>query len=241
MASPAEHEADRVRAVYARRAERGLDSRYDSSRPANRFIYQTRERDLIRLLGGLGLLPLEARSVLDVGCGDGGVLRDLARLGASPERLAGVDLLPERIDRARELTVGARFEVGDARALPFQDGSMELVLAFTLFSSVLEDAVRREIAAEMARVCAAGGAVVIYDFWTNPFNRDARPVRRSELRSLFPGWKVSFRSTTLAPPLVRALAPLPGGTVACTLLEVLPFLRTHFLAALRPPRPQANS
>jgi hypothetical protein len=44
---------------------------------------------------------------------------------------------------------------------------------------------------------------------------------------------VQFRATTLAPPIVRLLAPLPGGWVACTLTEVIPFLKTHFLAAIR--------
>jgi hypothetical protein len=55
------------------------------------------------------------------------------------------------------------------------------------------------------------------------------------VRSLFAGAEVEFRRATLAPPLVQVLAPLPGGRIACTLLEVLPFLHTHFIASIRFP------
>ncbi len=189
----------------------------------------------MRLLRDAGLLPLAGRRVLDAGCGDGGVLRDLIRLGADPACLTGIDLLPARVERARELTAGVRFDEGDAQSLPYEAGAFDLVLGFTLLSSIMDGAARRRVASEIARVCAPGGAVVLYDFWINPFNRDALPLKRDQVRELFPGWTASFRSTTLAPPLTRLLAPLPGGHIACTLLEVLPFLRTHFLVALRPP------
>jgi len=225
-------EAERVRAAYARRAELGLDARYDYWQPANLFIYQSRERALLGLLAGAGVLPLTGRRVLDVGCGDGGVLRDLLRYGARAADLHGVDLLPERVERARELTPGARIEVGDAQALPYEDAGFDLVLGFTLLSSVVDEGARRRVAAEMARVTKPGGLVVVYDFWTNPTNRDVRPLRRAELRRLFPGRRVEFRGVTLAPPVVRALVGLPGGWLACTALEVLPFLRTHYLAAV---------
>jgi ubiquinone/menaquinone biosynthesis C-methylase UbiE len=225
-------EARRVKDVYARRAELGLDSRYEYWQPANLFIYQARERAVLALLCESGLLPLTGRRVLDVGCGDGAVLRDMLRYGALAADLSGVDLLPERVERARELTPGARIEVGDARELRLEDGSQDVVLAFTLLSSVVEATARRKVASEMMRVTKRGGVVLVYDFWTNPTNRDVRPLRRAELRDLFPTREVRFRGTTLAPPLLRALVRLPGGWVASSALEMLPFLRTHYVAAV---------
>jgi ubiquinone/menaquinone biosynthesis C-methylase UbiE len=225
-------EARRVKDSYARRAERGLDSRYEYWEPANLFIYQARERALLALLHEAGLLPLMGRRVLDVGCGDGAMLREMLRYGASALELSGVDLLPERVERARELTPGAQIEVGDARALAFEDASQDVVLGFTLLSSVVDPTARHKVASEMARVTRRGGVVLVYDFWTNPTNRDVRPLRRAELRGLFPGYEVSFRGTTLAPPLLRALIRLPGGWFASSVLEMLPFLRTHYVAAV---------
>jgi hypothetical protein len=49
---------------------------------------------------------------------------------------------------------------------------------------------------------------------------------------LFPTREITFRGTTLAPPLLRALIRLPGGWFASTVLEMLPFLRTHYVAAV---------
>jgi ubiquinone/menaquinone biosynthesis C-methylase UbiE len=228
-----DREATRVRAAYARRAELGLDSRYDYWQPANLFIYQARERAMLALLREAGLLPLTGRRVLDVGCGDGAVLRDMLRYGALAVDLTGVDLLTERVERARELTPGARIEAVDARELPVETATQDVVLAFTLLSSVVDAEARRRVAAEMTRAVKPGGVALVYDFWLNPTNRDVRPVKRSELRRLFAGREVSFRGTTLAPPLLRALIRLPGGWFACSVLEMLPFLRTHYVAAIR--------
>ena len=76
-------EADRLRAAYARRDRLGLDARYDYWRPDNLFSFQARERAVLDLLAAAGFLPMAGRRVLDVGCGDGAVLLDMLRYGAS--------------------------------------------------------------------------------------------------------------------------------------------------------------
>jgi SAM-dependent methyltransferase len=232
MGPELEQEAARVRAAYARRAERGLDARYDYWTPANLYIYHSRERALLRALWQANMLPLAGRRVLDVGCGDGGVLRELLRYGATPDCLHGIDLLEERVERAREQTPGAHIQGGDAQALPFDDACFDLVLGFTLLSSVLPDEARQRIAAQMTRVTRPGGLIVLYDFRLNPTNRDARPLKRDDVRSLFADRRIELHNACLAPPIVRLLAPLPGGRLACTALEVLPFLQTHYIAAI---------
>jgi ubiquinone/menaquinone biosynthesis C-methylase UbiE len=225
-------EAQRVRDAYARRATRGLDARYDYWRPENLFIYQARERAVLSLLRRANMLPLTGRRVLDVGCGDGAVLRDLLRYGATADGLHGVDLLADRVERARELTPGAHIEVADAQSLNYEDGSMDLVLGFTLLSSVVEPEARARVASEMRRVTRHGGVVLLYDFWTNPFNKDVRPLKQEEVRMLFPDCRIDFQPTTLAPPLLRLVIKAPGGWLACSWLDMLPFLRTHYVAAI---------
>jgi SAM-dependent methyltransferase len=234
MATEIEREAARVRAAYARRAERGLDSRYDYWDPPNLFIYQARERTLLSLLGQAGLLPVGERRVLDAGCGDGSALQDFLRYGASIDKLYGVDLLEDRVETARQRLPGATIENADAQSLPFPDADFDIVLGFTLFSSVIADEARRRVAAEMLRVTGKNGAIVLYDFWTNPTNRDTRPLRRDHVRALFPGSRIEFKHATLAPPLVRALVRAPGGWLACSTLSVIPFLQTHYVAIIRP-------
>jgi len=233
-------EAERIRSAYARREERGLEGRYSYWEPANLYLYQARERALVSLLAGTGLpdrqaglLPMTNLRVLDVGCGEGAVLRDLLRLGARPENLAGVDLLVSRLAKAGALNAGMAFSVADAADLPYADVSFDLLLAFTLLSSIIDVEARGAAASEMLRVPRPGGVLIVYDFWVNPRNPDVRPLRRAEVRRLFPGCTFNWRRVTLAPPLLRLLVPsAPGGWLACYLLEKLPFLCTHFLVAV---------
>ena len=232
MTREVRQEAERVRAAYARRDKLGLDGRYAYWEPANLFIYQNRERRLLRLLRDFPGLPLSGQRVLDAGCGDGALLRDMQRYGAQTENLFGFDLLEGRVQRARELTPGAKIDTGDAQSMPYADASFDLVLGFTLLSSVSSAAALGRVTSELARVVKQGGRLVIYDFWTNPFNRDVRPLRRNSLKRLFPNRQIDFLPVTLAPPLVRLLTRAPGGWFACTGLEMVPFLKTHYLAAI---------
>jgi SAM-dependent methyltransferase len=226
-------EAERIRAAYARREERGLEGRYSYWEPANLYLYQGRERALVSLLADAGLLPMTDLRVLDVGCGEGAVLRDLLRFGARPENLVGVDLLVSRLASAGASNANMAFSVADAATLPFPDASFDLLLAFTLLSSIIDGEARGAASSEMLRVLQPGGALIVYDFWVNPRNRDVRPLSRGEVRRLFPGCTFNWRRVTLAPPLLRLLAPFaPGGWLACYMLEKLPFLCTHFLVTV---------
>jgi SAM-dependent methyltransferase len=233
MASDIEREADRVRAAYARREALGLEARYAYWQPANLYIYQTRERAFLSLLREAGMLPLAGREVLDAGCGDGAVLLDCLRYGAEPEDLHGIDLLVDRIERARSRLPGAAIRIADAQSLPYEDQRFDVTLAFTLLSSVVDREARTRVARELLRVTKPGGLIVVYDFWINPLNRHVKALRQRDVRALFAGHPIDFRRTTLAPPLCRLLVRAPGGWLACSLLEVIPFLKTHYLAAIR--------
>jgi ubiquinone/menaquinone biosynthesis C-methylase UbiE len=226
--------ADDIREAYRRRAARGADDRYALTDPANLYLYQRRERDLLALLRRRHLLPLAGQRILDIGCGSGDVLRDLVRFGATPALLEGIDLLPERIDAARERSAAAiNFRAGDATALPCKDASFDVALQFTLLSSVVDGAARRAVCRETLRVLRPGGTVIIYDFTWNPRNRDVRGVGAGELRRLYEGCAVDARRVTLAPPISRRLARL--SFTLCRALEALPPLRSHLLAAVRKP------
>jgi len=87
-----------------------------------------------------------------VGCGGGVELRRLTTIGASPDRLAGIDLMPYRVEAARRILPLARIEIGSAHEMPFPDASFDIVSQFVVFSSVVDPQVRRAIAAEMLRV-----------------------------------------------------------------------------------------
>lgn len=58
-----------------------------------------------------------------------------------------------------------------------------------------------------------------------------RGVRKHELASLFPGFDVHWRRVTLAPPLVRLLAPRLRPLAS--LIQELRVADTHAMAVLR--------
>ncbi len=230
-----DHEVQRLQEVYREYEARDLGAtRWGEQNRGNRTIMAERRRVMRALLGSHGLLPLGTREVLEVGCGSGHVLAGLQDLGAAPERLHGVDLLPGRIAEARRAHPGLDIRQANAEQLPFADASFDLVLLFVVFSSILDATMQRNVAAECARVLRPGGHVLWYDFrYDNPSNEHVRGVRRREVERLFPGFELTLRTLTVVPQLVRRLGPLTE--VAYPVLAAVPPLRTYYMGLLGKP------
>lgn len=228
-------EIERVKRVYAER-ERLPADRYSLLRTGNLYRVQRRERALLDLLAREGFADLSEATVLDVGCGTGDDLRQLMRYGARSERMVGVDVLTDRLAKARDLSPHLRFELIDGTGLPFPDATFDLVLQSTVFSSILDAGTRQRLAAEMRRVVKPHGLIVWYDMRvTDPRNRDLVPMTRDGIRALFPDCDVRLAATTLIPALARRLAPFSW--TLCRALEAIPALRGHYMGAIRPHGP----
>jgi SAM-dependent methyltransferase len=220
-------ELDQIAARYARR---GQGDRYSLLRPEVWQMWQERQRALLRLLATRPGTPADWRAT-EVGCGAGGNLLDLLRLGLQPAHLIGIELLPERLAAARAaLPEGVRLLAGDASAAEVAPGSQDLVLQSTVFSSILDDALQQRVADAMWRWLKPGGAVVWYDFTVNnPRNPDVRGVPLARVRELFPQGRFTARRVTLAPPLARAFP------TAYAVFNLIPWLRTHRLVLIDKP------
>jgi SAM-dependent methyltransferase len=141
-------EEARIRAVYARREED--DARYSWFSPGYQFEVQERERRLLALLRRYDCGNLESKKILEVGCGGGQWLRDFIKWGARPENVTGIDLLADRVSKARRLCSPAvRIECASAAELPFSNGTFDLVLQATVFTSILDPDLKRRVAVEM--------------------------------------------------------------------------------------------
>jgi SAM-dependent methyltransferase len=106
----------------------------------------------------LGLVPGEARSLLDVACGTGIVTRRLAA-GRDGLRVTGVDLASAMARQAAVRLPGAIVRA-DSRRLPFRDGEFDAVSSVWLLHLAETDADARRIVAECARVLRPGGVYV---------------------------------------------------------------------------------
>ena len=220
-----------VAAQYDRR-DAVLDAqRYSLFDAAQLQAHQERQRAMLALWRAYGTRALAGCRVVEVGCGTGGNLLDLIRLGAPAEGLTGIELQAERVAAARRaLPAAVTLIEGDATAAPIETSSQDVVLAFTVFSSLLEDDMQDRLAAAMWRWVRPGGGVLWYDFaFDNPRNPDVRGVPVSRLRVLFPEAGLVVRRVTLAPPLARTIARVHPSLIA-PLAACLPFVKTHRLA-----------
>lgn len=115
--------------------------------------------------------------LLDVGCGGGRDLAHWLSRGWTEDRLAGIDVVPDRVERARATCPGIDIRLGIAGPLPYPDASFDVVCASTVLTSILDDEVRRALCVEMMRVTAPGGLLLVYDFVIrNPRNGNVRPM-----------------------------------------------------------------
>jgi ubiquinone/menaquinone biosynthesis C-methylase UbiE len=105
--------------------------------------------------------PSDAR-VAEVGCGPGPVARALASRPGVGE-VVGVDPSPIFIEKGRELARDLphlTFVEGDARALPLEDSSVDVIVFHTTLCHIPGP----ELAlAEASRVLVAGGVLAIFD------------------------------------------------------------------------------
>jgi len=189
---------------------------------------------MVALFRSAGLRSLTGLRILDVGCGVGATLRQYLEYEADPDRLWGIDLLPEFVRRAGSGSLNLQVVCGSASELPFPDGSFDFVSQFMLLTSVLDSGVKRQIAREIDRVLVPGGRLLWYDFaFNNPSNPDVRGIRLAEVRRLFPEFSITSRKITLAPPLGRAVGRL--GPTIYLLTSKLRFLCTHYFCLLEKP------
>jgi ubiquinone/menaquinone biosynthesis C-methylase UbiE len=133
---------------------------YDRLRP-----YDANWREVADLLVREG--DLAGRRVLDIGCGTGRFLAQLAKVA----KAWGVDASPEMLEVARERARGAGLKLGSAEELPFKDGWFERATMW-LVAHLLH---RPRAFAEAFRVLVPNGrfAVATFDpayfdeFWLN--------------------------------------------------------------------------
>jgi len=106
------------------------------------------------------------QDILDIGCGRGVITRWIAREYAA--RVVGVDTDSRELEFARDPDGGGnpRFLEADARHLPFEDRSIDVVLSFGVLHHIAD---WHNAVAEIGRVLRVGGRLItaelVYPEW----------------------------------------------------------------------------
>jgi ubiquinone/menaquinone biosynthesis C-methylase UbiE len=108
-------------------------------------------------------------TLVDVGCGPGYLLVDMAR-ALYDLKFIGVDISPQMIEKATDNITGSgfservNFRVGDIQGLPFESGSLDFVVSTLSLHHWLQP---RQGFEEILRVLKPGGQFLIFDLRRN--------------------------------------------------------------------------
>lgn len=190
--------------------------------PLGRRVWTDEERALLSVLQ-----PKAGWRVLDAACGDGRLLRSLARQGV---RAVGVDtsaaMLHAARDRARSAGLPVRLVRANVGALPFAGASFDAIAAVTVLCFIPDAAPALR---EMARAVRQGGRLVVGELgrWSSWAGR-----RRLQGRRRGGPWSVAMfrsaralkrtlRGAELIPHRVRGAVFYPRSATAARLLGPL--------------------
>lgn len=106
-------------------------------------------------------------TLVDIGCGNGYLLEALSQR-PSPPKLTGLEYTPEMCAVARERGVpNCTITQGDVRALPFADGSLDLVVTERCIINVMDQGDQAKSLHEVARVIKSGGHFICIEAFTD--------------------------------------------------------------------------
>ncbi len=171
---------------WAHTYENGLSDRW----------FKTVHAEVLRVIG-----PKSDDSILDIGCGTGRALRELAAV-VKTGRLAGIDISDKMIEEAAVKAKGIRnleLHVGFADSLPFDSESFDYVTSMNAFHHFPD---QRKALEEMVRVLKKGGSIYVADMtghvlpfpilgnkvWNlleSPFAPQVNALSKREFRALF--------------------------------------------------------
>ncbi len=106
------------------------------------------------------VLDPAGKTIIDVGCGDGAVVRHLAQLGA---RVTGIEVSESQLERARaEAGPSETYLVASGERLPFADAQAEAILYMKSFHHLPLAAMKLALS-EAVRVLAPAGRLIVIE------------------------------------------------------------------------------
>lgn len=184
------------------------------------FFYTTRRGKFLEWERILDLVhPRGDEIVLDMGCGRGAVLMAVARR-LTTGRVIGVDIwsTQDQSGNARDVTLRnasqeavsgrVHIETADMRALPFPDGTFDLVVSSMAIHNIRSNADRKRAIAEGFRVLKPGGRMVVADIRATALYADAlRTLGAPDVKRQRLGWRFWWGNPVAATTLLTCSKP----------------------------------
>ena len=143
---------------------RDVQAFHDRARGYEAGVLGRFHAEVVARTADLALASAKApKRILNVGCGTGLLLRQLAQRLPHAAELTGVDAAQGMIEAAATADNRLRYLQGSAEMLPFEDASFDLVISTTSFDHWTDQAAGL---AECHRVLEPGGRLVLADLFS---------------------------------------------------------------------------
>jgi len=220
-------ELDNIIYRYEKR-EKNISNYYADNTLFERFKNEERESHYEKILYKLFGATLTDCNVLEIGAGDGKNISFFKRIGFPPKNIWANEIMPDRIKKLKNTHPDIHLLEGNALDL-YDIGPFDIILQSLVFSSILNQNFRQELAKKIFGLLKPAGTILWYDFvYNNPRNPDVKRITKKEIKFLFPNASICFRRVTLAPPIGRRV-----GKSYNLLNSLAPFLRTHIIAVIK--------
>lgn len=110
--------------------------------------------------------PVENKTLLDIGCGNGGMIEFFIDRGFDPKNVTGVDLSNTRILKAKRQTPDVNFICDDAITFSLEEKNFDMITAFDLFSHFTKKEQIQEGLQNIKNHLDDNGVFVWYDIYS---------------------------------------------------------------------------
>ena len=122
---------------------------------------QGRLRYVVKKIRGIP----KAKDIIDLGFGDGFLLKELCKLGY---RTHGIDFVEKNVEITRQSTgLGDRLKCGSVTSIPFSDKSFDVAVATEMFEHLTESDLEKGLL-EIRRILRKNGFLIV----SVPYNED---------------------------------------------------------------------
>ena len=201
-------ETKRIKDVYEKRKKDSRVINANNSIIYSNYISIERQAIYTQILKNI-FKELSLVKLIEIGAGNGANLLFFKQLGIVDTNIWGNELLEDRGETLKENLPNINIHVGDALELEYKD-KFDIVFQSTVFTSILNQDFKQQLANKMFEMTKKGGIILWYDFkYNNPNNKNVKGINKKEINKLFKAAKsIEYYNVTLAPPVGRRVGKL---------------------------------
>ena len=220
-------EIQRILNAYRKRDINQVDERHDRFTCYQFQTQKERERVYTHIVKQY-ITDISKAKIMEIGAGEGINLIFFSKLGFKNENIYANELRPEKSEELKTAFPGSYVHTGNALDLSFND-EFDICFQSTVFTSILSDDLKQQIADRMFAMTKQNGIILWYDFiYDNPWNKDVKGIKKKEVKELFSAAKkITIHNIMLAPPIGRRV-----GVLYPLINFLFPFLKSHIIAVI---------